>query len=172
MDKMTKNIILISGGALVIVWVFNQTGLSNLFGPSTPSVIDTQNQQNSQAATTATQADINTTLSNQYTATFNDSSYLTYANQIYSFCSPGFGGAYNYADTAKTLMLMQNDLDVAKLIVAFGSRDINEYTTHAYMGLLEAVDNCFDSSNLGFGTASTKQSVINDWKKKGITYVL
>ena len=102
-------------------------------------------------------------------ASYPDANYLTFANTIYDSMRYAVGD--NYGKVVDTMILMKNDLDVAKLIKAFGTRQ----------NYLFGIDSgnpidllTFVQSELGseyFGLTSYRVTKINnDWAKKGITY--
>ncbi|MFY8161474.1 MAG: hypothetical protein ACOVNU_09105 [Candidatus Kapaibacteriota bacterium] len=102
-------------------------------------------------------------------ASFNDSNYLVFANTIYDSMRYAVGD--NYGKVVDTMILMKNDLDVAKLIKAFGIKQNYSFgvPTGNPLDLFS-----FIQSELGsefFGFTNYRVTKINDnWVKKGITY--
>jgi hypothetical protein len=107
-------------------------------------------------------------LTNKMTSTYPDASYDNYAETIYQAQRTSVGNdSGSIEDTAK---LMNNDLDVAKLIKAYGTRQDYAFSfpTDKY-SLLGAIRKGI-SSDL-FGAFSYRiDSINNDWQSKGITY--
>lgn len=166
MENYQKKILWYAGGALLGLYILNKSGILHLFGQS---ATDQQNQTNSDTAVTATQNNI-PVLQQTMRASYSDADYLNFAQQIYNFVSPGLWGLYDAKGAAKILCKMINDLDVSKLIVAFGTRLINEHTTTANMGLLEAVQNAIDNS---YSLGSDPRTLINScWASNGIKYTI
>jgi len=101
--------------------------------------------------------------------TYSDSQYLIYANEIYDGMRYCVGDDYNKVEA--NLKLMKNDIDVAKLIKAFGTRQ-------AYCFGLDSGSPkdlfTFVASELGneyLGLTSYRVTSINDdWTTKGIKY--
>ena len=102
---------------------------------------------------------------------YSESQYLTFANTIFNGIRYCWGD--DYGTVEETMKRMKNDLDVAKLIKAFGRR------RRACFGIpTGGEDDLFTSiqAELGqdFGglTNYRVDRINNDWKKKGITYVI
>lgn len=100
---------------------------------------------------------------------FVDSQYLTFANTIFNGIRYCVGDDYGVVED--TLKKMKNDLDVAKLVQAYGKR------RRACFGIpTGGEDDLFTSvqAELGqefAGLTNYRIGRINaDWKKKGITY--
>jgi hypothetical protein len=100
---------------------------------------------------------------------YTDTQYSAFANQIYQ--SMRFAVGDDYSTAQSNLKKMKNDVDVLKLIKAFGQRQ------NYFFGLpngnpLDLFT--FVKSELGneyLGLTSYRISDINaDWKKKGISY--
>lgn len=102
-------------------------------------------------------------------ASYPDVQYMTFANIIYEGMK--YTVSDDYATVADTLKKMNNDLDVMKLVKAFGSRQ--DYTFAIPEGSPKDLFT-FVKSELGSewgGLTSYRITSINDnWKKKGITY--
>lgn len=101
--------------------------------------------------------------------TFVDSQYQTFANTIFNGIRYCIGDDYGVVED--TLKKMKNDIDVAKLVSAFGKR------RRACFGIpAGGEDDLFTSvqAELGQefgGITNYRIDRINaDWKKKGITY--
>lgn len=101
--------------------------------------------------------------------TYSDSQYSQFANQIYEGMRYIAGDDYTLVEN--TLKRMQNNLDVAKLIKAFGSRQ--DYALGIPTGEPKDLFT-YVQSELGNeygGLTGYRVTRINeDWKKKGITY--
>ncbi len=107
-------------------------------------------------------------LSKTQTASYPDSAYDQYAVTVYNAQRTSFGN--DSATIRDVLELMNNDLDVAKLIKAYGVRQDYAFgvATESYT-LLSAARNGI-SSDL-FGAFSYRIDDVNkDWASKGITY--
>jgi len=102
-------------------------------------------------------------------ASFSDANYLTFANTIYEGMRYGIGD--NYGKVVDTMLLMNNNLDVAKLIKAFGVRQnyLFGIDTGSPLDLLTFVQSELGSEYLGL-TSYRITKINNDWAKKGITY--
>lgn len=100
---------------------------------------------------------------------FPDSQYDSMANQIYEGMK--YGADDNYPSVRNTLMKMKNDLDVNKLVKAYGSRQLYNFGIPVgdKKDLFTAV-----RSELGaewMGLSSAKMDAVNkDWAKKKIHY--
>lgn len=104
-------------------------------------------------------------------ATFPDSSYNTMANTIYN--SMRFAVGDDYGAVQDTLKKMKNDLDVAKLIKAFGTRQDYAFGIPVgdKMDLLTYVKK--ELGNEYFGLTSYRVTNINkDWAAKKISYTI
>jgi lysine/ornithine N-monooxygenase len=101
--------------------------------------------------------------------TFNDSEYNMLANQAYEGMRYAVGDNYNAVE--KALKSMKNDLDVAKLLKAFGLRQ--DYAFGVPTGEPKDLFT-FVKSELGEeygGLVNYRITSINkDWQGKGITY--
>lgn len=102
---------------------------------------------------------------------FQDSQYMTFANQIYEGMRYAAGDNYDLVE--ETLKKMNNDVDVAKLIKAFGARQ--DYAFGIPTGSPKDLFT-FVQSELGddyLGLTNYRISRINkNWKEKGIKYQL
>jgi hypothetical protein len=104
-------------------------------------------------------------------ATFPDSSYNTLANTIYN--SMRFAVGDDYGAVQDSLKKMKNDLDVAKLIKAFGTRQDYAFGIPVgdKMDLLTYVKK--ELGNEYFGLTSYRVTNINkDWAAKKISYTI
>lgn len=101
---------------------------------------------------------------------FVDSNYNTFANTIYNGMRYAVGD--NYDAVEETLKRMKNDLDVAKLIQAFGERQNYAFgiPTGNPMDLFTFVQS--ELGNEWFKVSSRIKSINEDWSRKGITYQL
>ena len=102
---------------------------------------------------------------------FVDSNYNTFANTIYNGMRYAVGDDYGIVEA--TLKKMKNDLDVAKLVKAFGERQNYAFgiPTGNPLDLFTFVQS--ELGNEWFGVTNYRIKSINaDWKSKGITYQL
>lgn len=110
-------------------------------------------------------------LSRTQKATYPDSSYDTMANTIYNGMRYAVGD--DYGSVQETLKKMKNDLDVAKLIKAFGKRQDFAFgiPVSGKLDLLTYVRK--ELGNEYFGLTSYRVTNINkDWASKKITYTI
>lgn len=100
---------------------------------------------------------------------FPDSNYDTFANTIYESMRYAIGDDYGTVET--TMKKMKNDLDVAKLIKAFGTRQnylfgIPKGTPKDLFTMIQE-----ELGNDYAGVTNYRVKNINaDWRKKGIKY--
>lgn len=102
---------------------------------------------------------------------FADSNYNTFANTIYNSMRYAVGDDYGTVEV--TMKKMKNDLDVAKLVKAFGQRQDYAFgiPVGSSMDLLTFVQK--ELGNDWGGLTNYRVRNINaDWKKKGINYQL
>lgn len=102
-------------------------------------------------------------------ASFVDSQYETFANTIYN--SMRFASGDDYATVELTMKRMKNNLDVAKLIKAFGKRQDYFFgiPTGDPMDLFTYIQKELGNEYLGL-TNYRVRNINSDWSKKGITY--
>ncbi len=104
-------------------------------------------------------------------ASFPESTYMTFANTCYEGMRYAIGD--NYGAVEDTLEKMNNDLDVAKLIKAFGFRQ--DYVFGLPDGdpkdLFTFVESELGSDYLGL-TNYRVTNINSNWKTKGITYTI
>lgn len=104
-------------------------------------------------------------------ATYADSSYLQYANTIHNAMQFCVGD--DYGTVVNTAKKMMNDLDVAKLIKAYGNRQ--RYCFGIPAGgkddLFTAIRAELGQEFAGLTSYRVKQ-INSDWSKKGIKYQL
>lgn len=115
--------------------------------------------------------DIRTSISKGLKPTFMDANYDTFANTIYNGMRYAVGDDYGTVEA--TLKKMMNDLDVAKLIKAFGVRQnyIFGIPKGNAVDLFTMVQEELGNEYLGLTNYRIK-NINADWKKKGITYQL
>lgn len=101
--------------------------------------------------------------------TFPESSYFEFANTCYEGMRYAVGD--NYGAVEDTLKKMNNDLDVALLIKAFGSRQnyVFGIDSGSPMDLFTFVQSELGSEWAGL-TSYRVNSINNNWAGKGITY--
>jgi len=102
-------------------------------------------------------------------ASFSDSNYNTFANTIYN--SMRFAVGDDYGTVESTLKRMKNDLDVAKLIKAFGLKQDYFFGLPAgdKMDLFTFVQKELGNEYGGLTNYRVKK-INEDWSKKGISY--
>ena len=102
-------------------------------------------------------------------ASFSDSNYNTFANTIYN--SMRFAIGDDYGTVEYTLKRMKNDLDVAKLIKAFGLKQDFFFGLPAgdKMDLFTFVQKELGNEYGGLTNYRVKR-INEDWSKKGILY--
>ena len=102
-------------------------------------------------------------------ASFSDSNYNTFANTIYN--SMRFAVGDDYGTVESTLKRMKNDLDVAKLIKAFGLKQDYFFALPAgdKMDLFTFVQKELGNEYGGLTNYRVKK-INEDWSKKGISY--
>jgi len=100
--------------------------------------------------------------------TFIDSQYVLFANTIHNGMRYCVGDDYGTVES--TLKKMANDMDVAKLIKAFGTR--NDYCFGLKTGEFDLFTYVQKELGNDFGgvTNYRVQRINDDWKKKGIKY--
>lgn len=100
---------------------------------------------------------------------FTDSQYNAFANDIYEGMRYAVGD--NYANVERILLSMNNDLDVAKLIKAFGIRQDYAFgiPTGSGKDLITFVNSELGEDYGGL-TRYRVDRINTNWKKKGIKY--
>lgn len=100
---------------------------------------------------------------------YTDANYNTFANTIYNGMRYAVGD--DYGTVEKTMKSMNNDLDVAKLIAAFGARQNYMFgiPSGSKMDLFTFIQSELGNEYLGLTNYRVK-NINEDWKKKGITY--
>jgi ABC-type microcin C transport system permease subunit YejB len=159
LPSWAKGIVVVGGVAIVGLFSFK------IYKKLFPS---DQEKKNKELAN-GIDAEISKWIKKGQKASFNDSNYLIFANTIYDSMRYAIGD--DYGKVVDTMELMKNDLDVAKLIKAFGNKQNYSFgiPTGSPLDLFS-----FVQSELGsefFGLTSYRVTKINDnWAKKGITY--
>ena len=102
-------------------------------------------------------------------ASFSDSNYNTFANTIYNSMRYAVGDDYGTVES--TLKRMKNDLDVAKLIKAFGVKQDYFFGIPAgdKMDLFTYIQKELGNEYGGLTNYRVKR-INEDWSKKGISY--
>jgi hypothetical protein len=102
-------------------------------------------------------------------ASFSDSNYNTFANTIYNSMRYAVGDDYGTVEL--TLKRMKNDLDVAKLIKAFGVKQDYFFGIPAgdKMDLFTYIQKELGNEYGGLTNYRVKR-INEDWSKKGISY--
>lgn len=103
------------------------------------------------------------------TPSYQDSQYNSFANQIYE--GMRYAAGDNYGMVEDTLKKMNNDLDVTKLIKAFGARQNYAFglPTGDPMDLFTFVQKELGNDYLGL-TNYRVTRINENWKQKGIKY--
>jgi hypothetical protein len=148
------------GGALVVYMVG-----SRIYKKVFPSAKDVANRQLSNNVSSEIRKFENKGLKPSY----NESNYITFANTIYEGMRYCVGD--NYGAVEENLKKMNNDLDVAKLVKAFGQKQNYCFglPTGGAMDLFTFVKKEL-GNDFGGLTDYRVKSVNSDWAKKGITY--
>ena len=102
-------------------------------------------------------------------ASYSDSNYNTFANTIYN--SMRFAVGDDYSTVESTLKRMKNDLDVAKLVKAFGVKQDYFFglPTGDKMDLFTYIQKELGNEYGGLTNYRVKR-INEDWSKKGISY--
>jgi hypothetical protein len=147
------------GGALVVFMVGNKV-YKKIF-PSAKDVANRQLLTNVNSEISKFQAKMK--------PSYNDSNYITLANTIYEGMRYCVGDDYGAVE--ENMKKMKNDLDVAKLIKAFGQKQNYCFgvPTGGDMDLFTFVKKELGSDYGGL-TDYRLQRINQDWAKKGITY--
>lgn len=152
--------VVVVGGGLVAFFV-----LRRVYKAVFPSAEDRKNRQLLQDVNN----EINVLNNQGVKPSFPESAYSTFANTIYNgmrYCAGD-----DYGTVEATLKKMKNDLDVAKLIKAFGKRQDYCFGIPASgeLDLFTYVQK--ELGNDWGGLTNYRVKNINaDWKKKGIKY--
>jgi hypothetical protein len=159
LPSWAKGIVIVGGGAIVF-----------LVGKRVyDKVFPTDQAKKNQELVNNISSEIKVAQSNGDKPTYLDSNYVTFANTAYNGMRYAVGD--DYAAVESTLKSMKNNLDVAKLIAAFGNRQ--NYAFGIPVG--NPMDLfTFVKSELGNewgGLTSARVTSINkDWAAKGIKY--
>jgi hypothetical protein len=154
-----KGVVVVGGGLvayLVLRRVYN-------------AVFPSKEERRNQALTQNVNSEIRNMQSQGVKPSFADSQYDTFANTIYNGMRYCVGDDYGTVEV--TLKKMKNDLDVAKLLKAFGNRQDYCFGIPASgkLDLFTYVQK--ELGNEWGGLTNYRVRNINaDWKKKGITY--
>jgi hypothetical protein len=149
-----KGVVVIGG--IVITYVVGYTVYKKLFpAPPPQELVNISNDVSN--------------LSQTEKPTFLDSAYDGFANEI--FVAQDGWNITNSGRIKDILMMMQNNLDVAKLILAYGSRKdtIFFFVGSDTYGLLGAARHGIADDSLGLFSYRI-DDVNKDWAAKGITY--
>jgi hypothetical protein len=152
--------VVVVGGSLVTFLV-----LKRVYSALFPTEKQKQNRQLLQNVNN----EIQSYQTNGIKPSFPDSQYETLANTIYN--SMRFAAGDDYATVELKLKEMKNNLDVAKLIKAFGKRQDFFFGIPVGdpMDLFTYVQKELGNDYAGLTNYRVK-NVNADWKKKGITY--
>ena len=152
--------VVVVGGALVVYLVGSRVYRA---------VFPTEAQKKNRELEKNIDSEISKLQSNGKKASFSDSNYNTFANTIYNSMRYAVGDDYGTVEL--TLKRMQNDLDVAKLIKAFGVKQDYFFGLPAgdKMDLFTYIQKELGNEYGGFTNYRVK-NINEDWKKKGISY--
>lgn len=152
--------VVVVGGALVVYMVGSRI-YRNLF--------PTDAQRKNQELAKNVDSEISNLQRNGQKQSFTDSNYTTFANTIYNSMRYAVGD--DYGTVEDTMKKMRNDLDVAKLIKAFGQRQDYFFGIPAGspMDLFTYIRKELGNEFAGL-TSYRVTRINNDWKKKGISY--
>ena len=152
--------VVVVGGALVVYLVGSRVYRA---------VFPTEAQKKNRELEKNIDSEISKMQGNGKKASFSDSNYNTFANTIYN--SMRFAVGDDYATVESTLKRMKNDLDVAKLIKAFGLKQDYFFGLPAgdKMDLFTFVQKELGNEYGGLTNYRVKK-INEDWTKKGITY--
>jgi hypothetical protein len=151
--------VVVVGGTLVVVLVGARV-YRGLF--------PTESQRKNKELSKNVDSEINSLSRNGLKPSFSDSNYNTFANTIYN--SMRFAVGDDYGTVESTMKKMKNDLDVAKLIKAFGQRQNYAFAIPIGnpMDLFTFIQ---DELGKEWGFTNVRIRRINeDYKKKGIKY--
>ena len=152
--------VLVVGGGIVVVLIGGK--LYHLVFPS-------QKDKQDKALYNSIKSEIQQNSRSGQQASYPSSQYDTFANSIYDDLYGIVGN--NYGNVVTIMERMNNNLDVALLIQAFGLRQLRVFglPSGAPIDLFSFVNHKLGSEY--FGLSSYKITEINDnWSKKGIKY--
>jgi hypothetical protein len=152
--------VVVVGGALVVYLVGSRVYRA---------VFPTEAQRKNRELEKNIDNEISKMQSNGKKASFSDSNYNTFANTIYN--SMRFAVGDDYGTVESTLKRMKNDLDVAKLIKAFGLKQDYFFglPTGDKMDLFTYIQKELGNEYGGLTNYRVKR-INEDWSKKGISY--
>lgn len=110
-------------------------------------------------------------LAKKLTASFSDAQMTAFANQIYE--GVRYGAGDDYPLVRDIMKKMKNDLDVARLVRFYGTRQLYNFgiPVGEPIDLFTTMEK--ELGNEWGGLSKSKITEINaDWKQKGITYTL
>lgn len=159
LPSWAKGIVVVGG--VFVVYVVGSRVYRNLF----PSDKEKKNKEMAKNV----DSEITKLSRNGQKPSFSDSNYNTFANTIYNGMRYAVGD--DYTTVENTLKKMKNDLDVAKLMKAFGLRQNYGFgfPVGSPMDLFTFVQHELGNEWGGL-TAYRVRSINADWKKKGINY--
>jgi hypothetical protein len=162
----------INGWVRGVAWVGTAAVIYMAGHTAYKAIFKTQAEKDAAAALKAVDNSINDQRNAGVVQTYPDDNYTSFANTIYN--SGGWILNDSYSVIVDTLSKMQNDLDVALLIKAFGTRP-----PHIYAGLSFGTSTDlfgFVNATLNYQfvglTNPSKDTINKDWAKKGIKYQL
>lgn len=128
----------------------------------------TASERKSQEFIKAINSDIDKYVSQGIIPSYPEAQYKAYANTIYDGMRYAIGD--DYGSVEETLKKMQNNLDVALLIDAFGIKQNYAFgiPTGDPVDMITMIKS--ELGNEYFFTDSRVQSVNRNWQSKGITY--
>ena len=152
--------VVVVGGALVVYLVGSRVYRA---------VFPTETQRKNRELEKNIDSEISKLQGNGKKASFSDSNYNTFANTIYN--SMRFAVGDDYSTVESTLKRMKNDLDVAKLVKAFGVKQDYFFglPTGDKMDLFTYIQKELGNEYGGLTNYRVKR-INEDWSKKGISY--
>jgi hypothetical protein len=152
--------VVVVGGAVVVYLVGSRVYRA---------VFPTETQRKNRELEKNIDSEISKLQGNGKKASFSDSNYNTFANTIYN--SMRFAVGDDYSTVEATLKRMKNDLDVAKLIKAFGLKQDYFFglPTGDKMDLFTYLQKELGNEYGGLTNYRVKR-INEDWSKKGISY--
>jgi len=152
--------VVVVGGALVVYLVGSRVYRA---------VFPTETQRKNRELEKNIDSEISKLQGNGKKASYSDSNYNTFANTIYN--SMRFAVGDDYSTVESTLKRMKNDLDVAKLVKAFGVKQDYFFglPTGDKMDLFTYIQKELGNEYGGLTNYRVKR-INEDWSKKGISY--
>lgn len=171
MIEQTKNLyaglpiwakVAVGAGGVIILYAVGKKIATSIFGSA--------DKKRYQVYSGQVDGDIKNLSNKGLKPSYKDSQYTSFANTIYNGMRYCVGD--DYGTVEETMKKMNNDLDVAKLIKAFGLRQDSCFGINgAQMDLFTYIQKELGNDYGGL-TNYRVQRINADWKKKGITYII